>query len=203
VTTIASVALSDSVDGWRDAGFTVSASGRFQVGTVVLDISDGDGGLQSWTLAGAPDETVSSVDGVPTLHGDPSGDPAGSHPLGVSRIDHVVIVTGDTDRTAAAVTRSLGLPLKRLREGPAGDGREARQAFFRMGEVILEIGGPPVPRPDAGPAQLWGLAFWVDDLDAAFAVAGPSRMSVPKPAVQGGRIAALRGLRVPIALLGP
>ena len=32
-----------------------------------------------------------------------------------------------------------GLELRRVREGPAGDGREVKQAFFRMAEVILEV----------------------------------------------------------------
>ena len=53
--------------------------------------------------------------------------------------------------------------------------------------------------------MFWGVVLIVDDLDAAFALIGPDRMSAPKDAVQPGRrIATVRddvGLGLPVALM--
>jgi hypothetical protein len=96
--------------------------------------------------------------------------------------------------------------VRRWRDGES-NGRPVRQAFFRMGEVVLEVVGPPVPAADAAstPAAFFGLALTVDDLDAAFALLGPDRMGPPKPAVQKGRrittIRSAAGLQVAVALM--
>ena len=130
------------------------------------------------------------------------------HPIGALRIDHLVVMTPDLDRTVRAVERTLGLPLKRTRDGSAA-GRPVRQAFFRMGEVILEVVGPPDPDPAraGGPAAFFGVAVTVASLDAAFERLGPDLLSPPKPAVQPGRsIATVRsaaGLQVALALMTP
>jgi hypothetical protein len=77
------------------------------------------------------------------------------------------------------------------------------QRFFRLGEVILEVVGPVEPSGD-GPAQFWGFAFTVADIDATAAHLG-ERVGRPKPAVQRGRrIATLRtqpGVSVPVAFM--
>jgi hypothetical protein len=112
------------------------------------------------------------------------------------------------ERTVATIERLLGLRVKRWRDGESY-GRPVRQAFFRMGEVVLEVVGPP--EPDAAAAELerrfFGLALTLDDLEAARALLGPDRMGEPKPAVQPGRrIATIRsgaGLRVAVALMDP
>jgi catechol 2,3-dioxygenase-like lactoylglutathione lyase family enzyme len=203
VTTIASITLGDDPSRWRDAGFFVHADGHCTVGSVRLLFEPAAGaGITSWTLAGAPDESVDDVDGLPTRHGDPfpSWGPA-DHAISAVRLDHLVVTTPDLDRTCAAVERTLGLPLKRVRDGesPAG---AVRQGFFRMGEVILEVVGPVDPRPDGGPARFWGLAVVVADLAGAFDLLGEARMSLPKPAVQPGRfISRLRSEGVPVALM--
>jgi hypothetical protein len=127
----------------------------------------------------------------------------------VFALDHVVAMSPMLDRTVGAL-RSAGLNLRRVRELPTPAGAP-RQAFFRLGEEILEVIQEPdpvaeeAPRSDR-PARLWGLAFIVEDLDGAVrrfgAVAGPVH-----PAVQRGRkIATLRrsaGLAVPVALMSP
>ena len=171
--------------------------------------------MVGWTLAGVPDEGLTDVDGLATTIGDPP--PArvaasrrwrAEHPIGALRIDHLVVMTPDLDRTVRAVERTLGLPLRRTRDGSAS-GRPVRQAFFRMGEVILEVVGPPIPtRPEpAAPAAFFGLAVTVASLDAAFELLGPELLSAPKPAVQPGRlIATVRsaaGLQVALALMTP
>ncbi len=88
-------------------------------------------------------------------------------------------------------------------KGPAGDGREVKQAFFRMAEVILEV--VATGRGGDEPAQFWGLTFLSDDLDATLAALGPDRVSEARAAVQTGRrIATVResaGLGVPVALM--
>jgi len=211
VTTIAELLVADDPAAWRAAGFTVDERGVCQIGTVRvrLDPSADGTGLVSWTLAGAPDEDVTDVEGLRTSHGDPSpAAPASAHPIGVRCIDHVVVMTPDVERTAATITRRLGLPVKRWRDGQSS-GRPVRQAFFRMGEVVLEVVGSPDPDPDAAskPAAFWGLAITIDDLDAAYALLGPDLMGEPKPAVQEGRrITTVRsgaGLGLPVALMDP
>jgi catechol 2,3-dioxygenase-like lactoylglutathione lyase family enzyme len=207
VTSIAELTVADDPERWRSAGFTVDEEGLCQIGSVRLRISpgsDGRSGVLGWVLAGTPDEEVTDVDGLPTAIGEPSGAPAGDHPVGARVIDHIVVTTPDLDRTIGAIERTLGLPLKRTRDGEAY-GRPMRQAFFRMGEVILEVVGSPEPDPSGGPARFFGIAVTVDSLEAARARLGPDAVGEAKPAVQPGRsIATLRstaGLSVPVALM--
>jgi hypothetical protein len=122
----------------------------------------------------------------------------------VTAIDHVVAFSPDLDRTVAAL-QAAGLDLRRIREEPTPAGAP-RQAFFRLGEVILEC----VQMPDAPDldrtrnARLWGLALVTADMDATAAAIG-DRLGDPRPAVQAGRtIATLRreaGSSVPIAFM--
>ena len=130
-----------------------------------------------------------------------------AHPNGVATIDHVVIVTPALDRTVA-VLRAAGLDLRRIREEPTPAGAP-RQAFFRLGDVILEVVQAPddaIERSGGsdGPAFFWGLAFVASDLDATVAHLG-EHATPPRPAVQPGRrIATVRrsaGLSVPVALM--
>lgn len=208
VTAIAELLVADDPAAWRVVGFSVDAEGRCPIGTVTLrlDPAAGEGGIVAWTLAGAPDEGVADVDGLPTTHGDPAPPAAVAHPIGARAIDHLVVMTPDVDRTVRAVRARLGLLLKRTREGEAY-GRPVRQAFFRLGEVILEVVGPPEPDPAGGPARFFGLAVTLDSLERARALLGPDRMGEPRPAVQPGRhittIRSAAGLRVPVALMDP
>ena len=172
-----------------------------------LDPGLGPPGLRSWALAAAPDPALDDLDGVPTGHSDPPTTPMApdTHPIGALVIDHVVLVTPDLDRTIVAVERGLGLPLRRTRESDTY-GTPMRQAFFRMGEVILEVVGGKEPDPRGGPARFYGVAVTVGDLDAARALLG-DRIGRGKDAVQAGRsIATIRreaGLGVPVALMSP
>jgi catechol 2,3-dioxygenase-like lactoylglutathione lyase family enzyme len=234
---IAELVLADEPARWRALGFGVDDDGMAQVGTVRLRfVGDDDSeviggevvghdavvgervggepgavGVRAWVLAALPDETCTDVDGLPTSSGDPSPPAtAADHPLGVRAIDHVVVLTPDLDRTIAAIERHLGLPLRRVRESEVG-GRPVRQAFFRLGEVVLEVvggaSGAGHSADEREPARFYGLAFTVDDLDAARARLGDELVSEPKPAVQRGRsIATVRraaGLSVPVALMSP
>jgi hypothetical protein len=204
--TLGGVAVGDEPDAWRDAGFAVDSTSGVQVGTVRLDIVGraAGPGLLGWTLAG-PDaldgDAATAVDGLPTTLAtwpEDDGAGAGDHPNGVRRLDHLVVVTPDLDRTTGALG-ALGIEPRRDRE--AGGGR--RQRFFRLGEAILELVGGAEPG-GAGPARLWGLAFTVADLDATVrTLAG--RIGEPKDAVQPGRrIATLHAgdaVSVPVAFM--
>ncbi len=129
-----------------------------------------------------------------------------AHPNGVTALDHVVAISPDLDRTVVALERA-GLDLRRVREEPTPAGAP-RQAFFRLGEAILEVVQEPAEATErAGgdrPAFFWGLAFIAPDLDATVASLG-EHVGEARDAVQPGRrIATLRrsaGLGLPVALM--
>jgi hypothetical protein len=198
--TIAELISGGDPERWRAAGFTVDEEGQVVVGTVTIRVRpDLESGLGRWVLRG---EAPHSIDGLPTT-GAPDADLPDTvvHPNGVVAIDHLVVLTPDLDRTIDALAE-CGLELRRIREGPAGDGREVKQAFFRMAEVILEV--VAAGRGDA-PARFWGITFLSDDLDATLAHLGSARVSDARAAVQPGRrIATVResvGLGLPVAVM--
>jgi catechol 2,3-dioxygenase-like lactoylglutathione lyase family enzyme len=210
MTTIAELHVGDDPLAWQAIGLDVDAGHTCHVGHVRLRFHpDAERrGIFAWTLAGMPDEGVTDVDGLDTRHGEPPSlrGLAASHLLGATNIDHLVVMTPDVDRTVAAVQQRLGLPLRRTRDGEAY-GQKMRQAFFRMGEVVLEVVGPPEAAPGGGPATFFGLALTVASLPEAIDFVGSDRVSEPKPAVQPDRsIATVRsaaGLGVPLALMSP
>jgi hypothetical protein len=130
------------------------------------------------------------------------------HDNGITAIDHVVAISPDLDRSVQALL-AAGLDLRRVREQPTPAGAP-RQAFFRLGEVILEL----VQEPDEvlaarssgtnGPARFWGLALLAEDLARTVERLGEHSSEI-RPAVQPGRrIATLRRsacLAVPVALM--
>lgn len=101
-----------------------------------------------------------------------------------------------TNWTARSPRSPRRASLRRLREPPEAP---ARQAFLRLGPVILEL----VETGHAAPA-FWGLVVTVADLDAAAAGLG-ELLGSPRDAVQPGRrIATVRqaaGLSVALALM--
>ena len=208
MTTIAEIHIGDDPLAWKAIGLDVDAGHTAHVGHVRLHFHPGapERGIFRWVLAGTPDEDVTDVDGLVTGHGEPPSMAglAPSHLIGAEVIDHLVVRTSDIDRTVRAIERGLGLPLRRTRDGESS-GQKMRQAFFRMGEVVLELVGPPEPEAVGGPAEFWGLAFTVTSIQEAVDFLGPDLVSDPKEAVQPGRwIATVRsaaGLGVPLALM--
>lgn len=197
----------DAPESWAALGFEVDGDACV-VGDVRIRLAgvDTEKGLAGWSLRGVEN---TGLDGLPTTPSDrppPAEQPV--HPNGITAIDHVVAITPDLDRTVA-VLQGAGLDLRRIREEPTPAGAP-RQAFFRLGAVILEaVQEPPEAIERAGgdrPAFFWGLAFVAPDLDSTVAALG-DRVSEIRPAVQPGRrIATLRrsaGLSVPIALMTP
>jgi hypothetical protein len=200
-----SITVAGSPQPWAACGFAVRRE-RALVGSVEMRFGGSYAhGPLSAAFAGLLD---AEPDGLPfgAADGEPPGGDGHEHPLGVLRLDHLVAFTADLDRTVAAL-RGAGFDLRRVREEPTPAGAP-RQAFFRIGEPILEVVQEPddvvAERGAARPAKLWGMAFAVRDMDHAATVLGP-RLGTPRPAVQQGRtIATLRrdaGLPVPVALI--
>jgi hypothetical protein len=205
--TLDELAVADSPEAWRECGFAVEGD-TCVLGEVRIRFSpaEGERGLLGWSLR---DVASLDLDGLPTAESDrPPPSEAPAHPNGVTALDHVVAISPDLDRTVAALA-AAGLDLRRIREEPTPAGAP-RQAFFRLGGVILEVvQEPPEATGRAGgdrPAFFWGLAFAAPDLEATVAHLG-ERSSEVRPAVQPGRqIATLRrsaGLSVPVALISP
>ncbi|HEU4702389.1 MAG TPA: hypothetical protein VFS37_07905 [Conexibacter sp.] len=218
---IEELTVADEPATWAALGFAVEGD-VCRVGSVPIRLAGRDAGrgLVAWTLRGAASD---QLDGLPTrtlvIHASVGGiddqssveaatADAPPHPNGVTALDHVVAITPALDRTIAAL-QAAGLDLRRVREEPTPAGAP-RQAFFRLGDAILEVVQAPEEAmarsggPD-GPAFFWGLAFKVADLRATVAAIGAERCSGPRPAVQPGRrIATLRrsaGLALPVALM--
>jgi len=199
--------LADDPDRWRALGFDV-ADGCCQLGSVSLRLlGRGAGrGLLGLSLRGL---TSSELDG---LTASPSSaalrEPAAQHPNGVLGIDHVVAMSPALDRTVQAL-RSAGLDLRRIREQPTPAGAP-RQAFFRLGEAILEVIQMPAAAVErAGgedtSARLWGLALNAN-LDRALGAMAPHVGDAHAAVQEGRRIATLRrsaGLAIPVALMSP
>jgi hypothetical protein len=186
VPSIDELEIADEPGAWSATGFDVEDR-VCRVSRVRLRLS-GRGprrGIVDWTLG---DGATADAGGPP-------------HPNGAVRVDHVVMLSPELDRTVAEL-ESQGFDLRRVREG-ATPGGSTRQAFFRAGEPILEVvqapEGTSVARDPAGPARLWGLAFVVEDMDRTVRELG-ELIGSPRAAVQPGRmIATLR----PEAGLGP
>jgi hypothetical protein len=206
--TIDELTLADEPESWSELGFSVSGE-RCRIGDVVLRLAGrGAGrGIVGWSLRGLD---ASQLDGLPTsrAEGPPAAaEPPAAHPNGIVAIDHVVAVSPDLDRSVKAL-QAAGLDLRRRREEPTPAGAP-RQAFFRLGEVILEVVQEPaeVLERDGGPdrpAFFWGLALLVADLDSTVAQLGEKAGSVRAAVQAGRRIATLRrsaGLGVPVALI--
>lgn len=199
--------VADPPAAWRACGFEVEGDGCV-VGGVRIRLAprEGEKGLTGWSLR---ELGGSELDGLPTVRSDrppPSERPI--HPNGVTALDHVVAISSDLDRTVAAL-RAAGLDLRRIREEPTPAGAP-RQAFFRLGEPILEVVQAPAEAIERTggdrPAFFWGLAFVAADIEATVASLG-DRVGEVRDAVQPGRqIATLRrsaGLSLPVALITP
>lgn len=205
---VEALAIADSPASWAAAGFAVE-DGCGLVGGVRLDlIGPGDQrGIVGWSLHGLDSL---ELDGLPSSRsqGPRSAATAPVHPNGVVAIDHVVAFTPALDRTTT-VLQGAGMDLRRVREEPTPGGAP-RQAFFRLGELILELVQAPegsriAADPD-GPARLWGISFVVADLEATAEALGELLGSVRDAVQPGRRIATLRreaGLGPAIAFMTP
>lgn len=168
-------------------GLTVDGD-RAGVGGVTLEAAPGEGLLGLDLDGAAAEPPLPLVDIAPVEDG--------THPLGATAVDHVVVLAGDV----RGAIHDLGAEPRRIEE------RDGRVYGFVVAETaLLEFVGPAATDPR--PPRLWGLALTVRDLDAAAALLGDA-CGAPKDAVQPGRrIATVRhdaiGLGVPTVLLSP
>jgi hypothetical protein len=193
---------------WRRAGFELDGDLCVAGAVRVRLVGAGSGrGLTGWALSGAG---AADMDGLPAPDPAEGAPPAAAprHPNGVTALDHVGAFSPDLDRTVAAL-EAAGFDLRRIREGPTPAGA-MRQAFFRLGDPLLEViearpDSPLRERPDTG-SRLWGLAFLADQLDDAAQAMG-EHLGKPRDAVQEGRriVSARRSaeLGVPVAFITP
>lgn len=205
--TLDALTVADPPAAWEACGFEVEGD-CCVVGETRIRLAPEDGarGIVSWSLR---EPASVELDGLATSRSDrPPPDERTVHPNGVTALDHVVAISSDLDRTVAAL-RAAGLDLRRIREEPTPAGAP-RQAFFRLGEPILEVVQAPVEAIERTggdrPAFFWGLAFVAPEIEATVASLG-NRVSEIRDAVQPGRrIATLRrsaGLSLPVALITP
>ena len=172
---------------WSVAGFRLEDA-VCEVGGVRIRLAGEDAGkgIVSWSVRGL---ATTELDGLPARSSDRPPAAGVPHPNGVVSLDHLVVFTPDRERTVAAL-EAAGLDLRRLRDGPTHPGGPTRQAFFRMGELILEViearGDSRMREQPGAPARLWGLAFGVEDLDRTAGEMG-ELLGEPRDAVQPGR----------------
>lgn len=205
--TLDELVVADAPDAWRACGFAVEGD-LCVVGEVRIRFAPEEGrrGLSGWSLRGVG---TTELDGLVTTRSERALPEAASrHPNGITALDHVVAISSDLDRTVAAL-EDAGLDLRRIREEPTPAGAP-RQAFFRLGQAILEVVQEPAEATErAGgdrPAFFWGLAFVAPDLDATVASLGDSAGEARDAVQPGRRIATLRraaGLSLPVALMTP
>ena len=201
---VSELVVGGEAQNWALIGISFDVNNCAALGDVALRLDTSlEPGLHSWVLHGA-EEDATNIDGVATSHAIGEFQIAASvradFDLGVIGVDHVVINTPDLMRTSDALTAATGAPLKRVRDA----GNNMQQGFHRLGSVVVEIVASPTMHP--GPASLWGFVLNVKDIYAVASHVGPDVLSIPKPAVQAGKlIATFRssvGLGVPLALMG-
>jgi len=198
--------LAADPSAWRAAGFDVDDDSAVSIGTVRLRLEGPGAGrrIVRWALR---DLRSTELDGLPTERDAQPPEPgSGRHLNGAERIDHVVAFSPDLDRTVAGL-RDAGLDFRRLREGPTPAGAQ-RQAFFRVGEAILEVVEHPPDTPaaenSAAPARFYGLALATADIDATAGSLGPLLGEVRDAVQPGRRIATVRRhaqLGLPVAFM--
>jgi hypothetical protein len=207
--TVDELFIADEPSAWRAAGFSVERD-ICRVGGVTLRL-EGPGrgrGIVGWSLRGAESLELDGLESVASAGRAGAAAAAPVHPNGAVSVDHLVVITPHLDRTVAAL-RAAGFDLRRTREGPTPGGSR-RQAFFRTGELILEVVEAPegtrLAADRDGPARLWGISFLVEELAGTAAALG-DLLGAPRDAVQPGRrIATLRreaGLGPAIAFMSP
>lgn len=174
---LTSLGLPGDAPAWSTLGFAVVPD-SLRIGHVhcALDTAP------SWGFDQAHADVATL--GVPTevRPAAAAGDP---HPNGVIAVDHVVYTVPDLDAAVERLTAVLGAPPRRRfhPRGPAGP----EMAFYRVGEAFLEV-----VAAGSRPALI-GVAFVAPDLDATVAAvrAAGGPIGDARPAVQGGRIAAV------------
>ena len=203
---LTAIDLGDRPEAWAAAGFIVT-DGTVQLGNTLVRTTGSGGRFEGWAIDGVTEPIDGlAVGAADRTHPGTTPHPDTSHPNGVVRIDHVVVRSGDCDRTVAAF-ESAGLEVRGGRS-TTSYGSPMRQVFLWAGDVIIELVGPDAGEPTTDePTSIFGLALVAADLDATAGHLG-ELLGTPKEAVQQGRrIAGLRGREVgislPVAVMSP
>lgn len=200
------IVIGDDPGSWRSAGFSVLDNEMVFGKTVVELAGTANGrGVLGWAIEGV----TSNIESITSIA--PSGTTLAveqrtglDNTNAVFAIDHVVIETGDLDRTVAAFTE---VGMKERRQGqmttPLG---ERRQSFLWAGRVIIEIVAPVTADPNVA-MRVWGLALVSANLATTSHVLAEN-MSEPRDAVQPGRkIATIDtsalDISVPLVVMSP
>jgi len=187
-------------DAWRELGFAVDDDDMCAVDGVAIRLGSPGRKISGWALTGVPGGV--ELDGLSTVPAPPPV-PAAPHANRTIALDHLVVMSPDSDRTITALAAHGVEPSRQRRTDQYGP--PFTQTFFRLGRPILELIGPVTPA-GSEPARFYGIAFTVDDLDATAALLG-DRLGRVKDAVQPGRrIATLRrdaGAGIPLAFMSP
>ena len=216
--------VADPPEPWTAAGFTVE-NDTVRLGGISIRLTGvsmaGRHGLWGWRIAGLDLSAMTlddpGIDGLPTENAahpiDADGDaesvpaePAATHPNGATKLDHVVIVTPDLERTIAAFGQ-VSLGVRRIRE-TTSNGSPMRQAFLRLGPTVVEVvsgdTGTGIAASES-PAKWWGLAIDVVDLDATASLLGGGLGAIKDAVQDGRRIATFRhkalGMSIAVAAM--
>jgi len=119
-----------------------------------------DGSVRSWTGARLDPAAIGGLRILLMAEASPPwplATPTADAP--VTQLDHVVVVTPNVDRALAIYGAKLGLDLRLDRENPKWN---ARQLFFKVGGIVIEmgakIGGAPTDEPDRSGGLAWRVA---------------------------------------------
>jgi hypothetical protein len=194
---LAELWVSDPADRWRSLGFEIDDEGYMDLGAVRVWFDAPGTGITSWSIRYLPG--AGPIDGLatpPTSLRHPP--PFATHPNGATGLDHVVVVSGEFERTADALD-AAGMPLTHTH-----DEVRARQGFARIGPAILEL--VHAPSMDGAAARFWGLAIVVISLDELSEQLA-EHLGEIRPAVQQGRriatLAESAGLSTAVAFMSP
>ena len=195
--------VDDDIESWNAAGFTGDDVVRIGSTTIVPTAAAADRGDGHRSgIVGASVAGIGELDGLALGSWQAEAEiDVVDHRNGVVAIDHVVVMTPDSDRTTAHF-EAQGLEARRVRKIELPDG-DRRQTFFWMGDVICEVVGPDAADGDTD-AQWWGLALTVRDVDETAALLGDLVTPVKDAVQPGRRVCTLRrdaGLGVPLLFI--
>jgi len=185
---LAYVALKVSTETWVSVGFP---KGTWRLDAICVSIEESKG-------APSLDAGILDHDGELNVGGLHVADEqrlctGSDNALGLESIDHLMVRTREPESTLQTLSRSFGVLI-------SSDENGERSVW--LDSVRIDM----VPAPELSvPAELWGVAFRVSDIDLVFARLGGEVIGAPKAARQRGqRVAVFRGgaeLGLPTALV--